>query len=98
MFLGDLVRTNAFQITSFSLFYVLDTETKPQIKVQSMFLRRFFGIKHKLFRNSLDGNGSKNFENHFSEQDSVPFFNKDEIVYPKYLDLTQKQFQLNPQL
>ena len=82
----------------FSLLYVLDTETKPQIKVQSLFLRRFFGIKHELFRNSLDGNGSKSFENHFSEQDSVPFFIKDENFHPKNLDLTQKQFQLNPQL
>ena len=94
------LQTDILRIQNFLYHYfkdlTLNDQTIPQIKVISLFLRKYFRFNYQLLRSQQDQSAFTAFPNHFtgeeclpfiiSEQNEHPYFHKPQLITKQTLD------------
>ena len=84
----DLLQLKQFQYQFFHNI-TLNDKTIPQIRIYSLFLRKFLRHNYQLMWDDKDQNAFLNFPSHFTENELLPFIISDQNRDPQYLDLTK---------
>ena len=84
----DLIQLKHFQ---YQFFYqiTLNEDTIPQIRIYSLFLRKFFRFNYQLMWIDQDQNAFGNFPQHFTKNELLPFIKNNENKHPQNLNLTE---------
>ena len=67
----------------------LNTKTKEQIQIYSLLLRKFFRHKYQLVWHSKFQTACKNFPQHFTPDEHLPFLDISDNYHPQYYNLLE---------
>ena len=82
------IQTDILRIQNFLYHYfkdlTLNDQTIPQIKVKSLFLRKYFTFNYQLLWSQQDQPAFTAFPNHFTVDECLPFINSEQNEHPYF--------------